>query len=149
MWEFPGGDPSTSTEQSPIVLYNTPGVYDVILTVSNSAGSNTSTQTSFITVNGMPTSSFGFNVVGKDVTFTNTSDNYTTIGWDFGDGNTSDQTDPMHTYAADGAYTVVLTTTNECGTTTSEMLVVIATEGPVAAFSVMEQEGLFAIYGNV
>ncbi|HEX4888366.1 MAG TPA: M43 family zinc metalloprotease, partial [Luteibaculaceae bacterium] len=32
-WSFPGGTPSTSTERNPTVTYNTPGTYDVTLTV--------------------------------------------------------------------------------------------------------------------
>ena len=32
-WTFEGGDPSSSTEKSPIVTYNTPGQYQVTLTV--------------------------------------------------------------------------------------------------------------------
>lgn len=34
-WQFSGGSPKTSNEQSPTVCYNFPGVYNVILTVSN------------------------------------------------------------------------------------------------------------------
>jgi len=34
-WEFPGGSPATSTEQHPLVIYNAPGLYDAILTVSD------------------------------------------------------------------------------------------------------------------
>ncbi|RYD98527.1 MAG: PKD domain-containing protein [Sphingobacteriales bacterium] len=36
--------------------------------------------------------------------------------WDFGDGNTSTQQLPSHTYAASGTYPVVLSVSNECGT---------------------------------
>ena len=40
-WEFFGGSPSTSTEEKPSVIYNTPGLYAVKLTSTNSAGSDT------------------------------------------------------------------------------------------------------------
>lgn len=50
LWSFAGGNPSTSNETNPVVSYNTPGVYDVSLTASNSAGSNTITKTNYITV---------------------------------------------------------------------------------------------------
>ena len=49
-WDFPGGSPSTSTTQNPVVQYNTPGIYDVTLTVSNGGGSNSKTRTSIIVV---------------------------------------------------------------------------------------------------
>lgn len=38
-WVFPGGNPSTSSEQNPIVTYNTPGVYSVTFSCGNSVGS--------------------------------------------------------------------------------------------------------------
>lgn len=40
-WVFPGGNPSTSSEQNPVVTYNTPGVYSVTFSCGNSAGSST------------------------------------------------------------------------------------------------------------
>jgi PKD repeat protein len=40
-WDIPGGNPSTSTAQSPVVIFDNPGKYMVTLTVSNSIGSNT------------------------------------------------------------------------------------------------------------
>ena len=50
-WEFPGGTPSVSTERTPIVTYDTPGVYDVTLTVTNANGeSATLTQPELIQV---------------------------------------------------------------------------------------------------
>ncbi len=50
-WSFPGGTPTTSVDSNPVVVYNTPGVYDVTLTVSNAAGSDVITRSSFIHVN--------------------------------------------------------------------------------------------------
>ncbi len=38
--------------------------------------------------------------------------------WDFGDGGTSTECDPAHTYSAPGTYTVTLTVSNDCGTDT-------------------------------
>lgn len=42
-WSFPGGSPSTSSTQNPVVQYNTPGTYSVTLTVSNASGSDSKT----------------------------------------------------------------------------------------------------------
>ncbi len=49
-WSFPGGTPTTSTLQNPVVTYNVAGTYDVSLTATNSAGSNLLTKTNYITV---------------------------------------------------------------------------------------------------
>jgi PKD repeat protein len=57
-WEFPGGTPSTSTLQNPIINYNTAGDYDVSLTVSDGTTSQTLTSPGFITVFDLPVVTF-------------------------------------------------------------------------------------------
>ncbi|MBE0662395.1 MAG: PKD domain-containing protein [Bacteroidales bacterium] len=54
LWTFPGGDPETSTEENPLVIYNTPGVYGVTLEVSNAEETSTTTMDDFIHVDEMP-----------------------------------------------------------------------------------------------
>src|ERR1041385_5015433 len=50
-WSFSGGSPATSTLQTPpAITYNTPGTYNVSLTVTNANGTNTHTATGYITV---------------------------------------------------------------------------------------------------
>ena len=54
-WSFPGGTPSTSTEVSPTVTYNTAGTYAVSQTVSNECDESvTETKTNYITVTSPP-----------------------------------------------------------------------------------------------
>ncbi|TYC10795.1 DUF4886 domain-containing protein [Bizionia gelidisalsuginis] len=60
------------------------------------------------------TASFTEVVTDGAIDFTNTSDTADTIFWDFGDGNTSTETSPVHNYTESGAYTVSLTVT-KCG----------------------------------
>ena len=52
-WTFEGGTPFTSTEENPVVIYNTPGTYQVVLTASNANGSDVETKISYITVSGI------------------------------------------------------------------------------------------------
>jgi PKD repeat protein len=49
-WTFEGGTPSTSTDQNPVVAYNTVGTYRVVLTINNEYGSDTTIRRDFITV---------------------------------------------------------------------------------------------------
>lgn len=57
--------------------------------------------------------------------------------WDFGDGNTSTQQNPSHTYAADGTYTVCLTVSDACGADSScqSVTVSVACVNPVADYT--------------
>ena len=134
-WEFPGGNPATSTEQNPTVVYNTPGVYDVQLTAINAAGSTTELKTSYIVVNSAPVASFSYQLGGLSAQFENTTVGASSYSWDFGDGGSSSEENPVHTYAAPGEYLVVLTATNACGTTEYTQTVSITGTAPIAAFS--------------
>ncbi|MDA3910844.1 MAG: PKD domain-containing protein, partial [Bacteroidales bacterium] len=49
-WSFPGGTPTSSTNQNPSVIYNTAGTYDVGLTSSNAQGSNPAYKANYINV---------------------------------------------------------------------------------------------------
>lgn len=51
-WSFPGGTPSTSTEQNPTITYNTAGTYSATLTATNSTGSDDFTRTNYVNVSG-------------------------------------------------------------------------------------------------
>ena len=54
--------------------------------------------------------------------------------WDFGDGNTSTEKDPAHTYLAGGSYTVIHSVSNEGGATSYQELVTVSEAyQPVAA----------------
>jgi PKD repeat protein len=83
-WAFPGGTPGTSTSQNPSgIVYATPGIYDVTLTISNTAGTGTLTKTSLITVlspPGIPSKPVGPQVVCQsEVSVYTTSGNDSTI----------------------------------------------------------------------
>ncbi len=56
--------------------------------------------------------------------------------WDFGDGATSTERNPIHTYAAAGDYTVTLTVTDETGLTGTTWQTVTAPAVPSVALSI-------------
>ena len=47
-WTFPGGTPSSSNLQNPVVVYSAPGKYDVTLTVTDTFGTSSQTYSEFI-----------------------------------------------------------------------------------------------------
>jgi methanogen extracellular protein (TIGR04279 family)/PGF-pre-PGF domain-containing protein/uncharacterized repeat protein (TIGR01451 family) len=73
------------------------------------------------------------------VRFTDTSENAVTWLWNFGDGASSTEQNPIHTYSAEGNYNVILTVSNEKGT--NSKLAILTVSGkpvpvlPVANFS--------------
>lgn len=54
LWLFPGGTPSSDTSANPVVLYPTPGVYDVTLITYNASGSDTLVRSNHVTVISTP-----------------------------------------------------------------------------------------------
>lgn len=62
-----------------------------------------------------PTADFLASTNCSTVSFSNTSVNGKTYKWDFGDGKTSTDKDPTHTYDKSGEYTVTLTAVNDSG----------------------------------
>ena len=73
-----------------------------------------------------PVAGFTYVADGLNVTFTNTSTNATSYSWDFGDGGSSTEDSPVHTYASDGSYQVVLTATNANGDNTATQTLVLS-----------------------
>lgn len=53
-WTFQGGSPSTSTQQNPLVIFNTAGTYSVSLTATNANGFDTQTYNGYITISASP-----------------------------------------------------------------------------------------------
>ncbi|MEO0898154.1 MAG: PKD domain-containing protein [Bacteroidota bacterium] len=67
--------------------------------------------------------------VGERVDFTGDATNADSYSWTFGDGGTSTDQNPSHIYSANGMYTVILTVTNQCGTSTDSVEVNMTTVG--------------------
>jgi PKD repeat protein len=132
-WDF--GDGNTSTQQNPTHNYATNGNYTVCLIASNTCEADTTCST--VTVSCLaPNAAFSDSINNLTVSFTDLSTQTPTSWfWDFGDGNTSTQQNPSHTYAANGTYTVCLTATNTCGSDSSCSSVIVNCLAPNAAFS--------------
>jgi len=125
-WNWSFGDGTTSTTKNPVHNYSTAGNYTVALTVSNSAGSNTTTKSNYITVTGTTVAKPVINCWGSPRTGTapltvyfkdNSTGSPTAWNWSFGDGTTSTLQNPKHIYSAAGSYTIKLTVTNVAGST--------------------------------
>ena len=126
-WSFSGGTPTSSTTQNPQVVYNSPGTYNVSLTVSNAFGTDTKTKIKYITVLALPVPVADFTAtpttiyVGETVNFTDLStNNPTSWNWSFSGGTPTSSTtqNPQVVYNSPGTYNVSLTVSNAFGTDT-------------------------------
>ena len=73
----------------------------------------------------LPFAGFTYSLNGLTVNFFNTSTDAVSYLWDFGDGATSIEMNPVHTYAVQGCYNVTLTATNPYGVNTISSLIFI------------------------
>ena len=140
-WSF--GDGNTSAVASPSHTYDNEGVYNVnFLVTSNYGCINVFNSTA--TVWPLPESNFSLVDVclGESVEFSdlsqvsniNTANSINSWNWNFGEGGTSNQQNPIYTYNAAGTYnaTLTVTTTNGCSDLTTLPVTVHPT--PVVSF---------------
>jgi agmatine deiminase len=114
-WSFVGGTPSSSNEENPVIVYNTPGNYSVILTASNSSFSDTETKTGYIFVTSPPDISASVNNVacfGQDNGSVNISLSGGTSPFTFLWSNFS--TNQNLTEVVAGNYSLTVTDSNNC-----------------------------------
>lgn len=143
-WNF--GDGTTGTGATPSHTYGSTGTYNVTLTVTDDEGATDSANSS-VTIDAfnqapIADASGPYNgTVGVSLGFdgTGSSDLDGTIvayAWNFGDGNTGTGSNPSHSYAAEGAYTVTLVVTDDAGETgldtTTANIGAVENEPPVA-----------------
>ena len=126
-WNF--GDGTSSTSANPTHTYNAAGNYTAVLTVTDNQGA-TGTANVAITVNTpsnqSPVASAAANPQSGEapllVSFSSAGSNdpdgsIASYSWNFGDGNSSTEANPTHTYNAAGNYTATLTVTDNLGAT--------------------------------
>jgi len=123
-WSWDFGDGGSSNEQNPSHTYVAANTYTVTLTVEDGVAQDAETKTALITVLTPVTAAFGSDETSGcgplSVNFSDLSsgDGVNSWAWDFGDGNSSTEQNPNHTYQNAGTYAVVLTARNDCSSDT-------------------------------
>lgn len=120
IWDFGDGesvsweaeDTQTDPDFSPTHTYDTADVFDVTLTAITFSGREVSVtkKVEGLVLAAIPDFSFSSN--GLRAEFTDESLLAESYSWDFGDGATSTEKDPIHIFPAEGTYDVTLTITN-------------------------------------
>lgn len=143
-WDF--GDGTTSTTFAPTHTFPSSGPYTVTLEATSEFGcSETIVQEIFI--HDIPIPDFEFSVAGfssadgatggcisNPVIFDNLStiiapDEITMLVWYFGDGASSTEFEPEHTYTTPGTYTINLIVGTEFGCNANYTMTIVMTEG--------------------
>ncbi|MBL4736296.1 MAG: PKD domain-containing protein [Flavobacteriales bacterium] len=111
-WDF--GNGNTSTLETPTNVYLNAGIYDIILIATNSGGvSDTIMMVGAAIAFDQPVAGYYAQntsscLDGNFIHFINTTSQSTYWLWDFGDGNTSTDQHPIHSYTNAGTYSVTL-----------------------------------------
>ena len=147
-WNY--GDESGGTGESVTHTFNTPGTYDVVLTVTDGAGLTGTASTPVVVTappeeeNQPPVATFtlseptgsGPYVISFNASSSEDPDgSITSYSWDFGDGTTSDEMSGEHSFIDIGEYIVSLTVTDDRGDTTESSQTITITGEEPATFN--------------
>jgi PKD repeat protein len=117
-WTF--GDGGSSGVENPVYTYYQPGTYNVTLTVTGFDGFQTDSHVIEQAVTVYPVAIAAFTITPNEVSIPgqpiytiNLSQNATQYEWDFGDGSTSNDVNPLHYYQTEGYYDISLVAFNE------------------------------------
>ncbi|MEP2771248.1 MAG: PKD domain-containing protein [Fulvivirga sp.] len=136
-----GAFPEFTANTSEFVAYDSSGNHKMLLTeFSADKTLNTHTESITITTDQAPdidfTTSFPISCVSNPIVFTavSSADDIQFYDWDFGDGNTSTDENPSHTYASPGTYDVKLSVTDADPCENFTLGSITIYEDPVSSF---------------
>lgn len=118
VFEWDLGDGTTSADLNPQNVYTDSGYYDVTLSVTSTEGCNTVlTQENAVRANITPVANFSqsdekLSLLDAVLELKDQSEHALTWNWNLGDGTTSTDLNPTHTYTEPETYEVSLTVTN-------------------------------------
>lgn len=113
-WTFGDGSPA-STERTLVHLYESPGDYDLCLTITDNCQTITSCKTIEVRCT-PPSPNFNLEADELEVHFSDTSEGVPTAwAWSLGDGNQSTDSTFTYNYDLPGTYEICLRVSNICG----------------------------------
>ncbi|QMU29862.1 PKD domain-containing protein [Adhaeribacter radiodurans] len=154
-WNF--GDGDSAVVQNPNHIYAQSGTYTVTLKAYSDEGCYSAVSKT-VTIIATPEAKFAEveACINEPLTFTNqstVSSGSMTYNWNFGDGSTSTEQHPSHTYRASGTYKVQLTVSNTLGcsnTYTQEVKIYSLPTVTLAAFTpVCTEAATFTLAGGL
>jgi PKD repeat protein len=140
-WQWDFGNGQGSTEQEPVYAYAGAGNYTITLTITGKSGCKVSVAKAIAV---KPGAIVDFSVqntcLGNETAFTDLTEfsgetSFMSRVWEFGDGETSELPNPVHTYQASGNYPVTLTVQNNIGCSISYTRTIVISLPPDPDFS--------------
>ncbi|MGZ5286284.1 MAG: PKD domain-containing protein, partial [Flavisolibacter sp.] len=129
-WDF--GDGTSSAEENPTHQYTDTGLFSVTFYAINNGCTDSLTKVDYIRIK-PPIARFGFETTCTNrrfFQFRDSSIGATSWLWDFGDGTTSTDKDPVHLFPNYTNYNVTLTVSNDTCTHSVTRIVSVITESP-------------------
>ena len=150
-WSWDFGDSNTSTEQNPLHIFATSGVYNVCLSIETADGCTDMSCFAFEVTECF--AYWNYEDDGLSVSFENLSSaDAISFAWNFGDGETSSEENPSHTFAESGDYEVCLIIETANGCTSDADCFTITVEGNSYGFCYAywqyNDDGLGVQFGN-
>ncbi len=144
-WKWDLGNGTISYLQNPSAIYFNPGKYTVKLVVKNQSGEDSVIKTDYVEVYAKPAVDFSVNTTTGcyplKVQFTEASStsngNIISWLWDFGDGATSTDRNPSHTFTSAKNFNITLQvkTSNGCVATLTKPALIQISTGVLADFT--------------
>lgn len=135
-WDF--GDGTSSTIENPKHSYNQAGLYTITLSATGEGGTS-STSKDIVIDYPEPIANFSIDITNpqpnEEINFINSSEFASSFSWDFGDGSTSNEENPKHSFSELGDYIVMLSASGDGGTNSVSKTINISYRLPQASFS--------------
>jgi gliding motility-associated-like protein len=139
-WNF--GDGISSTEMSPAHTFSAKGLYQVVLTATNSKGCSSDTTAFVVVADKAPLADFIVDktiaCAGEEIRFTDKSADADFWCWDFGNGQGKSGKEVVYKYPKPGTYSVTLTAKNAGCSSQRTKVNVITIKDPYVTFSVQK-----------
>ena len=166
-WEWLFGDGFSDFTEDATHIYDTPGTYTVELIATTLSGCK-DTAEYVVTVHDLPEPQIEFIADGissedggtggcytspvqfNDLTLIDPPSFITSWNWDFGDGETSTEENPIHLYDEEGPYTVTLTVESDFGCTNTTTIDILMTNGlaTISPDTTICQNGIATVYAS-